>query len=97
MKFRLLLLDANVVIYLHELKLWDRFLDECEVILSRTVMEREVLFFEDNAGQTPIDLAPSEQAGRIKVIDVPVSEIQEFKNRFDAMTIERQLIERDIH
>lgn len=89
MKFRLLLLDANVIIYLYELKLWDRFLGKCEVILSRTVMEQEVLFFEENGERRSIDLAPFEQDGRIKVIDVPVSEIQAFKNRFDVINIER--------
>lgn len=89
MKFRLLLLDANVVIHLHEIELWERFVDECEVILSRTVMEREVLFFEDSEGQQPIDLSHDEQAGRIKVVDVPVSEVMEFKNRFDVINMER--------
>ncbi len=89
MKFRLLLLDANVVIYLHELKHWDRFVGEGEVILSRTVMEQESLFFEDDGEKNPIDLAPFEQDGCIKVIDVPLSEIQAFKNQFDVINIER--------
>ena len=41
-KLKLLILDAGVVIQLHELQLWQPLLVSCDVHLSRIVAEREV-------------------------------------------------------
>ena len=58
-KFRLLLLDANIVIYLFEIGLWDKLIGCRDVLLSRIVAEREAQFFEDDAGERVyFDLQP---------------------------------------
>ncbi len=38
-KFRLLLLDANIVIELFGQGIWDRVIDLCDIHLARTVAE----------------------------------------------------------
>ena len=50
-KFQLLLLDANIVIYLHELGIWDRFTELCDVTLASSVAFDEAQFWEDDEGE----------------------------------------------
>ena len=38
-KLKLLILDANVVIHLHEFGIWTKLIEKCEVYLARTVVE----------------------------------------------------------
>lgn len=44
-KFRLLLLDADVVIELFRLGLWDGIVERCDVHLARIVVEDEAQFY----------------------------------------------------
>lgn len=84
-KLRLLILDAGVVIYLHELQIWQPLLAQCEVFLSRIVAEKEVLFQPGDEGEygEDIDLAPDISAGRVQVFDVNASEVKRFRDSFD--------------
>ena len=84
-KLRLLILDAGVVIYLHELQIWQSLLAQCEVFLSRIVAEKEVLFQPGDEGEygEDIDLAPDISAGRVQVFDVNASEVKRFRDSFD--------------
>lgn len=79
MKFRLLLLDANVVIYLHELGLWDKFTASCDVTLTQTVVD-EVLSY---------DLAPDISEGRIQCIEVSNESVNKFLDRFGPTYLDR--------
>ncbi len=40
-KFRLLLLDAGIVIEVFRLGKWDQLLDACDIYLARTITERK--------------------------------------------------------
>jgi len=84
-KLRLLILDANVVIHLHELALWGQLLDRCEVYLSRIVATKEVLFQEGDEFDEEIDLTPDIDAGRVRVFDVTAKELRDFRNQFDTV------------
>ena len=89
-KFRLLLLDANVVIKLFELGLWDKLIERCEVLLSRIVAEQEAQFFETDDGEKHyFDLQPYVAAKSVLVIDVSVSEIKAFRDLFDPVYLSR--------
>ena len=86
-KLKLLILDAGVVIYLHELGLWEQVRDQCDVHLSRIVAEKEVLFEpgdEDGYGQD-IDLSPDIKNNKVQVFDVTVTELKEFREQFDPL------------
>jgi hypothetical protein len=53
-----LLLDANVVIYLFKLGIWDKLVAACDLHLARTVVQ-ESHFYEDDHGQRhDFDLTP---------------------------------------
>jgi len=89
-KFRLLLLDANVVIYLFEIALWDKLVERCAVLLSRIVAEREAQFFEKDDGEKVyFDLQPYIADNRISVIDASVADIKAFRDLFDPVYLSR--------
>lgn len=87
-KFKLLLLDANVVIELWRLSLWEKVVDQCDVHLARTVVG-EARFFEDDDGRHEIDLTADEAARRITVFELHPSEIRDFLSKFDPLYIQR--------
>jgi len=88
-KLRFLLLDANVVIKLFELGLWKTVIDKCEILLARTVVEREAEFFFDDDGQHAIDLAHDINSNRIAIVDAQASDLRRFLKRFDPLYLER--------
>jgi hypothetical protein len=84
-KLKLLILDAGVVIRLHELGIWKQVRDRCDIFLSRIVAEKEVLFQPGDEGEyvEDIDLLSDINIGKINIFDVAASElkglIQEFR------------------
>ncbi len=89
-KFRLLLLDANVVIELFRQGIWDRLIEACDVHLARTVVSTEAHFYEDNQGvRIDFDLGQYCKAGKISVFDVAPSELTTFRAQFDPTYFEK--------
>jgi hypothetical protein len=88
-KLKLLILDANVVIRLHELNLWQTVTAECEVYLSRIVIDDEVKYYHGRDRDQLVDLSPDVQAGRLHVFDVEMDDIKRFQDRFDPTYVER--------
>lgn len=87
-KFRLLLLDAGIVIALHELKLWDQAVEKCEIILPETVVN-EAKFSMAGEYAEDIDLEPDTRAGRIKVVTAGTAELDAFLAQFGPAYLER--------
>ncbi len=88
-KFRLLLLDANVIIYAHELGIWHLLTDHCEITITRTVAEQEVYYWRDqNDVRHEIDLAADIRDGRIHCIEVTLSQIDAFRNKFGPVYLD---------
>lgn len=86
-KLKLLILDAGVVIYLHELGIWSKVVAGCDLYLSRIVAEKEVLFqkCEQDEYGYDIDLSPIIKSGAITVFDVSVSDLKLFRDQFDLL------------
>jgi hypothetical protein len=55
-KLRLLILDANVVIFLNERGIWSKLISRCDVSLPRTVVYEAEFFDDDNGDRHDIDL-----------------------------------------
>jgi len=89
MKFQLLLLDANIVIYLHELGLWEIFTEKCFVTLTRTVVEESQFWEDSEGGYHTIDLAPEVESGKIRCVEVSLTVINHFKNRYGPVYFDR--------
>lgn len=88
-KLRLLLLDANIIIELFRLGLWDQFLECCDVHLARTVVA-ESRFYEDDEGRLHgIDLLPFETRGQLTVFDVSLAQDRQLTQHFDLTYLER--------
>jgi hypothetical protein len=90
-RLKLLILDANVVIKLFELGCWARVAEECDIHLSRTVVEQEAQFFRDAASdeRVEIDLSGDIAADRIHVFDVGLAELQSFRSQFNVVYLEK--------
>jgi len=82
---KLLILDANEVIYLHETGLWQTVLSRCEVFLARTVAEDEAKFYRGTEADEIIDVSVDISAGRVKVFEQTPTELKLFFDRFDPM------------
>lgn len=81
-KFQFLLLDAGPIIKLFELGIWDDFIKRCMVTISRTVAN-EAKWASREFEDIRIDLMSFEQAGLIKVLDLDLSLVKTFYDRFD--------------
>lgn len=79
MKYRLLLLDANVVIYLCELGLWEKFIEKCDVTLAKTVVD-EVKSY---------DLRPDIEAKKIQCVEASLKSIRDFRVKLGAVYLDR--------
>jgi hypothetical protein len=88
-KFRLLLLDANVVIEISRHGLWDRMVAQCEIYLAQTVLD-EAQFYEDDQGDKHyIDLASSISLKAITVFNLTPSQLDGFRSQFDPVYFEK--------
>jgi hypothetical protein len=82
-KFQFLLLDAGPIIKLFELGIWVQFIKACDVTITRTVAEDEVVFASKGDNKEYIDLMPYE--GQINIVDVKPAVVITFYNKFNLL------------
>jgi len=82
-RFPFLLLDAGPIIKLFELNLWDKFITQCEVTISRIIAEYQVRYTED--GISHIDLRTYTEKKLIHVLEEDLSTVREFIDKFDSL------------
>ena len=88
-KFQLLLLDANIIITAHKLGIWSKLVERCSVTITRTV-ESEADHWQDEKGQFhSIDLSGDIEKGKISCVDVPLSQVGSFLQKFDPTYLDR--------
>jgi len=85
-KLKLLILDAGVVIKLHDWGLWGQVIAKCDVHLSSIVAGRESKYHQVDGDDWDQDIALGQaiQDRTIFIFEVPATDILAFKNRFDA-------------
>ncbi len=88
-KFRLLLLDANVVIQVFKLGRWNELVDRCDIWLAATVVQEAKFYTDDNRDLHPIDLTSDVVGGRVSQFEVLPSEMSAFRNSFDPSYLEK--------
>jgi hypothetical protein len=78
-KLQFLLLDAGPIIKLFELGLWEKFIERCDVVITRTVVEEAVHTGQcDCLSYIDFPFEEAEEQGRIKIVDMTLSAIQSF-------------------
>jgi hypothetical protein len=88
-KFRLLLVDANIIIVLFYLGIWDAFLAACDVHLSETVFD-EARFYEDADGERhSIHLQPYRDSGQVIVHAVLASQLVAWRSTLGMTLLEK--------
>jgi hypothetical protein len=88
-KFRLLLLDANVVIEISRQGLWDQMVARCDIHLAQTVLDESQFYDDDQGGRHYIDLTSYITAKSIAVFDLTPSQMNGFQARFDPVYFEK--------
>lgn len=88
-KFRLLLLDANIVIEISRHGLWDQIVARCDIHLARSVIDEAHFFVDANGDRQPIDLTACFDAGSITVFDLTPSDLVEPRAKFDPVYFEK--------
>jgi hypothetical protein len=88
-KFRLLLLDANVVIEISRHDLWDLLTERCEIYLSGTVLEEAQFFDDEDEKREYIDLAPLVNDGTITEFSITPSQLASFREQFGVTYFEK--------
>lgn len=86
---RCLLLDANIVIGLFQLGLWEAVVDRCELVLSEVVVDEADFYVDDHGNEHRIDLQPYIHSGQIDVRGVTASDLATFRARFDDLYIQK--------
>lgn len=86
-KLKLLILDANVVIHLHEFGIWAKLIAVCDVHLPGTVVG-ESNFYEVNGQRQYIDISDDIKQGRVQVFDVELAKIKAFRDQFDLRYVD---------
>ena len=66
-----------------ELGIWDKFIEKCDVTISRTVAEQEVVFASKDDDREWIDLSSYEKRNAIRVVDLEPKAVQQFLDKFD--------------
>lgn len=78
-KLPFLLLDAGPIIKLFELGIWEQFIERCDVVITRTVVEEAVHTGGcDYLSYIDFPFEKADEQGRIKIIDMSLSDIQSF-------------------
>lgn len=88
-KLKLLILDANVVIFLFENGLWQQVQARCEIHLSRIVAEDEVRYYHGRDADKLVDLSDDVTQGRVHLFDLAPSDLKQFVDQFDPLYLDR--------
>lgn len=79
-KSNLIIPDADVVIHLLKLRIWNKFLDLNSVFLAKTVIDEEVFFYESHnnvlKSKEYVDLSKDASTGRLTVVSLDAKVIQ---------------------
>jgi hypothetical protein len=88
-KFKLLLLDANIVIKAFELGVWQKLIERCDIWIASTVIDESEFYISNDGASHPIDLDPDLQGNRISRFEVSLSELSTFRKLFDPSYLEK--------
>ena len=88
-KFQLLLVDANVIIKLHELGIWESFIQSCSVTISKEVQKEARFWEDDSGGKHYFDIEEDIKNSKIIREEVSLSRIHEFCQQFDPSYFDR--------
>ena len=88
-RLKFLLLDADVVIKIFELGLWDQIIEHCDIHISRTIIENEALYYKSGEIHERINLTPHKENKIITEVDIQLSELNDFRNKFGLNYLDR--------
>ena len=88
-KFKLLLLDTNIVIKAFELGLWEKLIERCDIWLASTIVQEADFFTTADGISHRIDLSADLAENRLSPFAVPLTELSNFRASFDPSYLEK--------
>lgn len=89
-KYQFLLFDACIIIGAHELGVWASLIQQCAVTITSTVKDQETYFWTDEQKiGHEIDLNKDVDAEKINCVDVPLSQVKDFRSKFGPTYLDR--------
>jgi hypothetical protein len=85
----LLLLDANVVIHLFAVALWDRVVALCDIHVAKTVVDEAHFFEDENSERHDFDLTDYVNAGKIRSFPLDANALENFLAQFGVEYLEK--------
>jgi len=87
-KLDFLLLDANVVIELFRLGLWEKITDICDIHLAETVIDESEYYIDEHNEKAPISRNEIEAHGKVTIYGLESSSLGSFRSMFDITVLE---------
>lgn len=89
MRFKLLLLDANIIVELFKQGIWSEVISRCDVHVSETVVGESRFYDNHNEETVEINLQPDRDDERITVHDVSTSSLIRLRSRLGKAMLEK--------
>lgn len=89
MKFRLLLVDANIIIELFRLDIWETFISRCDVHLSETILQESHFYEDDDGEQHSIKLEPYRASGQITIHAIDASRLTVLRSKLGVTILDK--------
>ncbi len=84
-KPKFFLLDAMIVVSLHEMGLWQALLTKADIVVPRIVAETECQYWKsENGTGGPIDVLADRRSGLVEIREANASDFEETRQIFDA-------------
>lgn len=83
-KLQFLLLDAGPIIELFKLGLWEKFIENCDVTISRIVVD-ECIYSDQNYNYITFPFEQAAQNNLIKIIEVEPSKAKPFIDKLNTL------------
>lgn len=85
-----ILADADVIIELHSLGIWDQFTIQCKVVTTDYIQQNEAKYFKSNRGNftVAIDLSSYIQNGQISTLSANASDLVPIYETFNTLFLD---------
>jgi len=85
-----LVLDAVVIIKVHELGIWDELVERAQIVVPATVVKDEAFYFDTGQGSRryPINLGNHINSGKIIEEAASMEELKNLQDDFDEITLQ---------
>ena len=83
-----ILADANIIIELHNLGIWNQFTRQCQVATTAYIIKQEAIYFKSVHGHTGIDLSKYLAEGSVIELSADAMDLAAIYDKFESTFLE---------